>query len=832
MSRDDRLRTAARLLGVRAGRALLVVTVGLAAIYAAVTPRPIAALFPGPFLGYLGDVATLQFGRVEQIHRAAWVDIATWNLHVPDPQVTSILAARLPSTTFLLAWTLVLGIGGGLLAALVLDHVTETPPRAPDTGLTAVVVRVIPVYVLAEVLVALLNFSDRLFNFDWATLLVDTTPIVFGLRSFPTITTVSGFLAASKWAIVPAIAASTAVLPSVYRVTRVARHQARTTVAARTLRRRGGPTADRDQRRHAAVLWLLEALPTVLVVVPVATLIAEVAVRNDAGLSRVAGAALLAGEPTLLAALFLLVVGPALLADVLREPLVYLLTGTRRSDARAPDRFAMPGATTPEFTIDRPRLRPLFEDRPTGALARVRANPGPALAWGLGALLLVALQLGAILDVAVAATGVTAIPDLPTLISWTTIPDGAYPTPSGTAGSLFGLPQWAAWTLRLLLAEAYLLALVAWAWLGGRIARVVYGEDTAPLFGGTIPAALRNHRRITAGATVALLIVAAGVFAPATAPAMADNPTAPFDDQTVTFRDPATGEPRTISRIIVASTQRPTGVDNGTAGPLEYGRFDRFHPIGILLEPRPAATGGRTRDAFLPFVMRLQGLLLTVALVAGAAVLLATAATVLATAHPWIDDALGRGAAVLTLIALPVAVAATRRTVGDGGFVRVGTTPALPPSPVDQATTWLDQSLLATRNLALAVLLATVLLLLARRYRHPDTPTDTAWLDRGALPLLAATHYLAAGTIVVVLVARIFTEIDPAAVLFFDIGVSLDIVWIDTALWYRNTVPIAIQLLLAAALTVVGDGLRTAADSRADPTTHPRSEFDAGGDGT
>ncbi|MFB6103561.1 MAG: hypothetical protein ABEJ57_00555 [Halobacteriaceae archaeon] len=832
MSRDDRRRTAALLLAVRTGRALLLIVLGLAAIYAAVTPRPVTALFPGPFLAYLGDIATLDLGRVTQIHQPEWVEIATWNVYIPDPHVTSILANRLPSTTFLLAWTTVIGVGGGVLGALLVTSLTEEPPRPPATGVTAILVRVIPVYVLGEVLVALLNFSDRLFNFDWATLLVDTPPIIFGLRSFPDITTVTGLLAASKWAIVPAVAASTALLPTVYRITRRALGSAHSAAAATTMRRRGGATADRGQRRHTAVLWLLEALPTLLVVLPIAVLVAEVAVRNDTGLSRVAGAALLAGEPTLLAALFLLILGPALLADVLREPLVYLLTGTRRSDPRAQDRFAMPGARLREFRFDRPRLHAYVADRPTRVMARIRDNPAPALTWVVGAAVLLALQVGSLLDFAYAVTGVTTIPDAPTLISWTTIPDGAYPTPSGTAGSLFGLPQWAAWTLRLLVAETYLLALLAWTWIGIRIARVVYGDATTPIIGGPTLSTLTTHPRIPAAGAVALLIIAVGVFAPATAPAMADNPTASYSDQTVTYRDPVSGEIRTVSRIIVAGTQRPTGVENGTAGPLEYGRFDRFHPMGILLEPAPAATGGRTRDAFLPFVMRLQQLLITVGLVVGAALLIAVIATALAATNPVLDAIVARGATVLALIALPVGVAATRRTIGAAGFVRVGTTPTLPPSPVDPAVTWLDQSLLATRNLALAALLAAAVVLVARRYLHPDTTTDTPWHDRVALPLLAAAHYLGAAVIVVVLVVRLFTNIDPSAVLFFDVGVSLDLIWIDTALWYRNTVSIGVQLLLAAALTVLGDGLRSAAGTRADPTSDPRQEFEAGGDGT
>lgn len=836
MHRDSRLRTAALLLAVRAGRALLLLALVFTALFAAVTSQPIADLFPGPWLGYLAEIATLDFGAVQQIYREQWVDIATWNVYIPDRTVTTIIVNRLPSTLFLLLWTTTLSVGGGFLVGLLGDATTDTPE--PTTGsLATMAIRVVSVYVLAELLVSLLNFSDRLFNFDWQTVLVDSTPIIFGLRAFPNIATVEGVLLASKWAIVPAIAASTAVAPTVTRITRAARATGRTSAAADTRYHLGGDELDSSQRRHTLTVWLIESLPTVLAVLPVAVLVAEVAVRNDAGLSRVAGAALLAGEPGLLAALTLLVVGPALLADVLREPAIYLLTGTRRSDPTAQDRFALPAPThiLPRIADGAQRLRPLFPRHDASRFARLRANPGPALAWVGAGLLLLALQAGAILDVIAGITGAATVPRVPTLVSWTTIPDGAYPTPAGTAGSFLGLPQWAAWTIRLLVAETYLALLVGWAWLGVRIARVIYADNDAPVVGGPLAAAVRTSRRIAAGAAAALLVIAIGVFAPATAPAMADNPTAEFSDQTVTFYDPSREEIRTESRIVVAGTQRPTGVDNGTAGPLEYGRFGRFHPIGILLETTPAATGGQTRDAFLPFAMRLQQLIFTVGLVVAVTGVLVVLAVPLAATHRWLDAALSSLAAPLALVAFPLGVATVRRTVGDAGFTRVGDHPSLPPSPVDQATSWLDQSVVATRNLALALLLAAAVLIVARRYLHPDDrpgpERPRTALQRVALPALTTLHFVAAGAIVVILVERLFIAIDPGAVLFFDVGVSMDFTWIDTALWYRNTLPVGIQLLLAAALALVGDGLRGFVGDRPDPTSYGTTESGSGGEG-
>lgn len=836
MPRADRLRTAGTLLAVGTARMLLVVVVALTALYAAVTTAPLTELFPAPWLGYLGDVATLSFGRVQEIHRPVWVDIARWNVYIPDPSVATILTNRLPSTMFLFGWTVLLSVGGGVLAARLFDHVTDTS-APPGGSVVAILVRVVPVYFVAEILVALLNYSDRLFNFDWETFLADSTPIIFGLRSFPDLTTVTGFIAASKWAVVPAIAASTAVAPLVYRLARTALTQSSTSGPAETARRRWGPTADAGHRRHTTLVWTVEILPSILVVLPAATLIAEVAVRNDAGLSRVAGAALLAGEPHLLAALFLLVFGPALLATALRAPTIYLLTGTRRSTPRAQDRFALPAVTRPtleQFRGTTDRLRPLF-DRSSGRLNRLRENPGPLLAWmAIGTVLLV-VQLGAILDFLAASTGNSSIPRLPTLVSWGTIPDGAYPTPTGTAGSVLGLPQWAAWTLRLLVAEAYLLSVLAWGWFGTRIVRVIYGADDRPLLAGPLFEAVTTYRRIGVGGIIALLIIAVGLFAPATAPAMADNPTADFDQQTVTFHDPQTGDVRTLHRFVVVANQRPTGVDNGTAGPLEYGRFDRFHPIGILLEPEVAADGGRTRDAFLPFAMNLHQLLITVGLVLVAAVLITLIAVLLATVSPRADTVLGAASGGLALFALPVGVATVRRTIGSSGFVRVDQAPTLPSSPVDQATAWVDQSLLATHHLALALLVAAGLLMVARRHLHLDDgttpPGPRAALDRLTLPLVAYTHLVVGGIILVVVIERLFLHIDPNAVLFFDIGVSPNFTWIDTALWYRNTVPILLQVLLAAALMLMGDGFRRYARLRAGPTSHATTESDAGGDG-
>lgn len=835
MPRADRLRTAGILLIISLVRVLVVAGIALTALFAAVNTAPIGELFPGPWLNYLGDVATLSFGEVQYIHRPTWVDIAQWNVYIPDRTITAILATRLPSTLFVLAWTIVFSVGGGIGTALLFDNLTDTP-APPGGSVAAIAVRIVPVYFVAEILVALLNYSDRLFNVDYETFLLDSTPIIFGLRSLPDLTTFTGFLTVSKWAVVPALAASTAVFPLVYRLARTTITQSNTSGPAVTARRRGGDGADAGQRRHTSLVWTVEILPSLLVVLPVATLIAEVAVRNDTGLSRVAGAALLAGEPHLLAALFVLMIGPALLAVTVRAPVIYLLTGTRHNTPNAQDRFALPdnpGPTVDTVRTVPARLRPLFEEA-NSRLAALRSNPGPGVAWLGIAALLIALQLGAILDFLAGVTGATT-PRIPTLISWSTIPDAAHPTPNGTAGSFLALPQWAAWALRLFIAEAYLLVLVAWAWLGVRITRVIYGDLDQPLVAGPAITAVTMHRRIAIGGLIAVLIIAIGLFAPATAPAMADNPTAEYSDQTVTFRDPETGEVRTILRLVVAGTQRPTGVDNGTAGPMEYGRFDRFHPIGILLDPEPGTEGGRTRDAFLPFAMNLQQLLFTTALVVSVAVLLTLISVVIAAYSSLADTVLGAATGVLTLAALPIGVASVRRTIGESAFVRVSQGPTLPPSPVDQATSWLDQSLVATHHTALAVLVTAGLVAVARRHLHPDTGTAVhdprAALRRVVVPVLAYTHLVTGGIIMIVVIERLFIEIDASAVLFFDIGVTPDFTWIDTALWYRNTVPVLLQVLLGAAVMLIGDGLRRYAGHRAAPSSHAATESDAGGDG-
>src|SRR5699024_5097415 len=125
---------------------------------------------------------------------------------------------------------------------------------------------------------------------------------------------------------------------------------------------------------------------------------------------------------------------------------------------------------------------------------RVTANPRPALRWLLGAIVLVALEFGAVIGivlqllltvarlfptnpgVAALASAKEAAASIPTLLSRSLIPNrGFQPGGSGEwVNTFLGLEPKYAWLIRLVLVYAYAFIWLGWFWVGYQTFREHY----------------------------------------------------------------------------------------------------------------------------------------------------------------------------------------------------------------------------------------------------------------------------------------------------------------------------------------------------------------------
>ncbi|MFB6103558.1 MAG: hypothetical protein ABEJ57_00540 [Halobacteriaceae archaeon] len=788
---------------------------------------------------YAGDLLRFQFGATERIH-TSWQTAGYWEvpLLLEGNSVGTIIGNRLPMSGWVILWTAILSMGLGLLLAILVGRRRDTAITPPKPSALALLARGVSIVFLASLVRTLVGYSDRLVNVDWATLIVETPPVTAGLGSMPPILTVHGFLIATKWAVLPALVAATAVVPTVYRIGRTATGQHHDGLPARVRMAAGGPRDSPPQRRHTLLIWFLEALPLLVGVTIVASLVAETYFRAANGLSRVIGAALLAGDPAFLAAVAVLILTPILLADLVRELGIYWITGARR---RAPDTaalFAIPSATAVIERLRGPanipgRLRRQVRHPTGGVLSRIRRNPWPAIGWLVAGAALLAMELGAIFNVVTVTVPGVTLPRLPTLISKTTIPDAAHQTPSGEwVGGFLGLSPALAWAARVLIAAAYVTALGVWAWLGVRIARVVYGDGDADLLTGHTRSLPGGNDRLRVGFLVVLIIGSVGVFAPALSTSLADNPSAPFSQQRVTYLNPETGEVREALMVEVVANMDPDGSPGGTVGLMEYDRYGRFHPLGVSLEGLPGKhPSSRNFDVLLNLSMNLQGVVRNVGLTGVVALVLTAVLGAAAIASSWVDRLLSVVSDRAVLLPLFLVGVFTHRVPGTGGTGINGL--LVPPPPVENPQTpWFRQPVFEIHHVVLAVLVALVLVRVVRRVAAANDVDDPVTaLREAALPVLGHACLALAGVLIFVVTLRLLQFEHPKVAIGFDVRVPLDFLWIDTALWYRHVVPMLVQYSLGIGLALLGDGLRVAARDRADPESLAPTETDAAGGG-
>lgn len=804
-----------------------------AGMFLAVTGGPISER-SDVLVTFLEGVLTLDLGRASVVS-PAWQAVNGYPITLSTRSVAGLIDARLAS------WVWLLGATTFVTAAIavpigVLVARQRGPGSLPTHTAVGHLVRLLPVFFIADIVVVLLSYSRRLFNIDWDTLLVESPPVLTGLQSMPDLSTPTGVLIASKWVIVPALAASTALIPTVTRVVRAAAAQAGSSATVAEERARG-LTTDGTGRRAVAV-WVLESLPGTVAVLQIAALVAETAAGNLVGLSRLLGAAYIAGDARLLAGILLVLAVPVVVADLVRVLGVWYLTGSRRRDIETLARLSFPAlrpslerfrATLPA----RPRLS-WHRSRGSGLRGLLRTAGPAGLAWSVAGLLLLALQLGAIFDALTGFVPNVVLPRLPTLVSWATIPDADYLSPEGHwIGGFLGLSPAASWALRLLVAEVYLLAVLGWLWAGVRIWRVFGRGVDEPLLGGPVLGVLRGEWRVSLGLGVVCLVLAAGLFAPATAPSMADDPTKPYDDQYVSFVDD--GEVDRILRLGTVMPVQPDSSAEGTPGPFEYDAYDRFHPFGTIwiLNARPM-DGEVTynRDLFAWWIYEIKSLLPYLVVIGGFTLVGALAIVALGRLGS-LDEA---GALVTDAVALlplvPLVLVVREFLASGAGGQTVGI-----PSPVPAGT---GTGPPPARSLQYVVLGLVGALLVGRAVRRVAAEGSglRSRLRRAVGPAAGYTALTTAGMMVYVLIVRLFyrneisTESPGPDLPAIDPRAALNFTWIDTALWYTHTVPLLATVGFLAALAVLGDGIRRATTHRGDPEGDGATEPVEGGGGT
>ena len=284
---------------------------------------------------------------------------------------------------------------------------------------------------------------------------------------------------------------------------------------------------------------------------------------------------------------------------------------------------------------------------------RVLANPRPAVVWTTVALVLVALQAGALvefvasfaLDTVRALNGVAAIPtvdpagfaaakqaaaDIPRLLSRQTFPNHGiysvnqeqwlvgpvYQQNGQWVGTFLGLEPKYAWLVRVAVVYLYTFAFLGWVWVGYewfrryyRVARWTPRDDVVDRF--------RGHRWGQFGLVIILLFLTAVVFGPTLATTTNEvNNVNPYSYQ-IEYVDES-GE---LTRTTIGSANTQTISDGqSTVGPWTYDQFGRFHPFGTM-------PNGQDLFTFIMFGARLS---ITIGLITvGLSTFLATAAALL-----------------------------------------------------------------------------------------------------------------------------------------------------------------------------------------------------------
>jgi peptide/nickel transport system permease protein len=228
---------------------------------------------------------------------------------------------------------------------------------------------------------------------------------------------------------------------------------------------------------------------------------------------------------------------------------------------------------------------------------RIAANPRPALRWLVGALVLLALEFGALVGViiklllsvarlfppnpvaqALASAGEAAA-GIPTLLSRSVIPNGGYYTGQEWVGTFLGLPPAYAWMIRFVLVYVYAFVWLGWLWVGYRTFREHYRyADWTPR--DDVVDRLRSHRWGQFGFVIVVVFLVMALFAPALGPTtLQGNLVNPYGNE-MQYYDEDTGSVQTITAGSANLGSTSKGAEH--VGPWSYDDYGRFHPFGTL----------------------------------------------------------------------------------------------------------------------------------------------------------------------------------------------------------------------------------------------------------
>jgi peptide/nickel transport system permease protein len=261
-------------------------------------------------------------------------------------------------------------------------------------------------------------------------------------------------------------------------------------------------------------------------------------------------------------------------------------------------------------------------DDETPLRERIAEKPRPALVWAAVGVVLLGLEFGALLQVAVAFVGLildllpgdaglataraieTAAGNIPTLLSRELIPNQGYFDGSRYVNTFLGLEPAFAWAIRAVLIYAYAFAVLAWLWNGyNRYRRHYRRADWTPR--DDVIDRFRNHSWGLFGLLVTISFVVMAVFAPALGPTtLNENILKPYSNE-MTYWD---AEDEQVKTLLVGEANLDSGSQGAgeeNVAPMTYDQFGRFHPFGT-------ATNGKDLFTQLAFGARIS---LTIALV-------------------------------------------------------------------------------------------------------------------------------------------------------------------------------------------------------------------------
>jgi peptide/nickel transport system permease protein len=180
---------------------------------------------------------------------------------------------------------------------------------------------------------------------------------------------------------------------------------------------------------------------------------------------------------------------------------------------------------------------------------------------------------------------------LPTLLSRHTIPNQGHL--AGADGpwveTFLGLEPGVAWAIRVLLIVGYSLFTFYWMFRGWLVFRAHYRQaDWAP--SDDMVDRLRDHRWGQFGIFVLALFLVMALFGPALGPTtVSGNIISPYSNE-IQFFNEETDQVETITSGAANFESKSKGAGEQNVGPMNYDKFNRFHPFGTLPNGRDLFT--------------------------------------------------------------------------------------------------------------------------------------------------------------------------------------------------------------------------------------------------